>query len=293
MVANGIDDIHITSEIADPNKIKRALKIATRAKLSVVVDNEIHISLLDAAARAAGVKLDLLIEVDVGQGRCGVAPGKDAVELATRIANTRHLRFRGLQGFHGKLQMTVNLAERQEAVSRALNLLQESAEHIRAEGLPVEILTGGGTGSLVADISLGILNELQPGSYVFMDSQYRNIEWPGAKAVPFDNSLTILGTVISRPSKASAIIDVGLKAASMDHGPPQLIDFPNATFSFGGDEHGQLLFSSGSCPLVIGDKVRLLPSHGDTTANLHDSFVVIRSDHLEDRWKIDARGYSA
>jgi D-threonine aldolase len=292
MAANGITDIHVTSEIADAGKIARILNLAAKAKLSLVVDHHDQVRSLDRASRELGIDIGVLVEVDVGQGRCGVQSGADAARLAAQIANSRHLKFRGLQGYHGKIQMMPSFADREQRVRHALDLLQSTAEIIRREGLAVDVLTGGGSGSLMADIKLSGLNELQPGSYVFMDSEYSAIEWPGAVRVPFENSLSILATVVSLPSKDRAIVDAGLKAASMDHGPPVPRDLPGATFAFGGDEHGQLQFSSGTCPLKIGDKVRLLPSHCDTTANLYDRYIVVRGGETHEVWRLDARGHA-
>jgi D-serine deaminase-like pyridoxal phosphate-dependent protein len=291
MAANGITDIHITSEIAGAGKIARILKLAAKTRLSLVVDHPDLIASLDRASREVGIDLGVLIEVDVGQGRCGIQPGADAARLAAQITNSLHLKFRGLQGYHGKLQMTPGFADRELRVRQALDLLQRTAENVRREGLAIDVMTGGGSGSLMADIKLHGLNELQPGSYVFMDSEYRSIEWPGAAHVPFENSLSILATVISLPSNDRAIIDAGLKAASMDHGPPVPCNLPAATFTFGGDEHGQLLFADGRCPLKIGDKVTLLPSHCDTTANLYDKYIVVRGGEAHDVWRLDARGH--
>lgn len=290
MAELGIDDIHITSETAGSGKIARVAALASKIHLSVVVDHEDQVDFLSEAAARNSVNIDVFVEVDVGQGRCGVQPGPDAAKLAGRIANSRLLNFRGLQGYHGKIQMTARSFEREQQVRRALDLLQNTVEFVRRDGLDVEILTGGGSGSLASDIKFAGLNELQPGSYVFMDSEYRRIEWEQGKGVPFQTSLMILGTVISRPSIDRAIVDVGLKAASIDHGPPIPFDLPGSIFTFGGDEHGQLTFD-GACPLNIGDKVRLIPSHCDTTANLFSHYVVIRSGHVHDIWRLDAAGY--
>jgi len=290
MAANGIADILITTEVVGPNKLQRLMAVAQRARVGVVADNEENIALLARAAQTAGIRLDVLVEVDVGQRRCGVQPGPEAARLARLIADEQWLNFRGLQGYQGAIQMTADYATRRGQVKDALDRLLESAELVRKAGLPVEVLTGGGSGSAVIDCELKGLTELQPGSYLFMDSKYAAIEWSGGARVPFENSLFVLGTVISRPAADRAIVDVGYKAASNDGGPPLPVGLPGATFAFAGDEHGQLSFDGKPCPLKLGDQVRLIPSHCDTTVNLHDRFVLARNGLVDDIWDIAARG---
>jgi D-serine deaminase-like pyridoxal phosphate-dependent protein len=290
MAAAGIPDILITSQVVGRNKLLRLVEAARDTRITVVADHEDNISDLSAAAQTAGKPMDILIEVDVGQGRCGVPPGPEAARLAALIAETRWLRFRGLQGYQGLIQMTGGFDDRQAETRLALDKLLDTADQVRRAGIEVEILTGGGSGSSIIDTGLGGLNELQPGSYVFMDSRYRAVEWPGGAATPFENALTVLGTVISRPAPDRAIVDVGYKAASSDGGPIVPIGFDGAEFSFAGDEHGQLAFPGGACPLALGDKVSFLPSHCDTTVNLYDRYIVTRDGVVEDIWEIAARG---
>ncbi|MBM3487013.1 MAG: DSD1 family PLP-dependent enzyme [Alphaproteobacteria bacterium] len=290
MVAAGIDDILITTEVVGRGKLLRLMALAQSARIGVVVDNEENIDELARAAQTAGVRLDVLVEVDVGQRRCGVAPGAAAAVLAERIRDSRWLRFRGLQGYQGAIQMTADYATRRQQVKDALDKLLETAEHVRKAGHAIEVLTGGGTGSVAIDIALGGLTELQPGSYLFMDAKYAAIEWENRAHVPFENALFVLGTVISRPAYDRAIVDVGLKAASSDGGPPMPVGLPGASFAFAGDEHGQLSFDGKPCPLALGAKIRLIPSHCDTTVNLYDHFIVGRGEHVEDVWEIAARG---
>ena len=217
-------------------------------------------------------------------------PGPEAPRLARLIGDTRWLRFRGLQGYQGLIQMTADFDDREAQVRLALEKLMETADHLKRNNIEVDILTGGGSGSSIIDTALGGYTELQPGSYVFMDSRYRSAQWPGGAATPFENSLTILGTVISRPATDRAIVDVGYKAASSDGGPIVPLGYENAEFTFAGDEHGQLFFPGGTCPLALGDKVTFLPSHCDTTVNLYDRYIVTRDGTVEDVWEISARG---
>ena len=286
----GVNDILITSEVVGRGKLMRLIELANAARIAVVADDAGNIQDLARVAQTAGTRLDVLVEVDVGQGRCGVRPGPEAAVLAQQIADSRWLRFRGLQGYQGAIQMVATLAERRAKVKDALDRLLETAEHVRKRGLAIEALTGGGTGSSVIDCALHGLTELQPGSYIFMDSKYAAIEWDGAPRPPFENALFVLGTVISRPGKDRAIVDVGMKAASSDGGPILPIDLPGASFAFAGDEHGQLSFAGSPCPLEIGDKVWFVPSHCDTTVNLYDRYVAVRAGLVEEVWDIEARG---
>ena len=186
--------------------------------------------------------------------------------------------------------MTASIAEREAATRAALDKLAATADEVRAAGIEIEVLTGGGTGTSVIDVALAGLTELQPGSYIFMDSRYAAIEWTGGQATPFENALTVLGTVISRPAADRCIVDVGYKSASSDGGPPLPLGLDGAVFSFAGDEHGQLQFASGAGSPAIGDKVWLVPSHCDTTVNLYDQYVVTRGGQVDAVWEISARG---
>lgn len=291
MAAAGIEDLHITTPVVGVSKIVRLIEAARQSRVSVVADDADNISDLAAGAQTAGLRLDVLVEVDVGQGRCGVPPGPRAAELARLIDGHPWLRFRGLQAYQGLIQMRGDIAERRAAAAEALEKAELSARSVREAGLDIEVLTGGGTGTSAIDAATGGLTELQPGSYIFMDTNYSAIEWDGAPRPPFENALTVLAGVLSRPASDRAILDSGMKAISGDGGAPRAVDHGEAEFRFAGDEHGQLTFP-GAAPLGVGDKVTLLPSHCDTTVNLHDRFIVTRGGEVEDVWEIAARGRS-
>ncbi len=287
----GVADILITTGVIGRSKVMRLIAAARKSRIAVVADDPDNIADLAAAAQTAGLKLDVLVEIDVGQGRCGAPPGPRAAELARLVADHPWLAFKGLQGYQGSVQMRADLAERRSAVEQALALLNDSAEHVRNAGIGIEVLTGGGTGTCVIDIALGGLTEIQPGSYIFMDTNYRAIEWQDAPSPPFETSLSIYAGVISRPAPNRAILDSGWKAISGDGGLPRAIGHADAIFRFAGDEHGELSFPRPS-PLAVGDKVMLTPSHCDTTVNLHDRFILTRDGEVEDVWDIAARGRS-
>lgn len=291
MAAGGVGDIHITTPVVGSAKARRLATLAAKGRVSVVVDDAGNVAELSSAAQALGVVIDVVIEMDVGQGRCGVAEPEQALALAQAVSDAKSLRLKGLQGYQGKLQSLVDYGERRDAVRSALDKLLGGAEALKDHGFPVEVLTGGGTGSLMIDLQFGGLNELQPGSYVFMDSSYRRIGWDGKAArSPFANSLSVLAGVVSRPLADRAVLDVGWKAASSDSGPPVLKE-SGLAIEFAGDEHS-LVTGAAASALNAGAKVELIPSHCDTTVNLYDRYHVIRNGVVEAVWPVAARGRS-
>lgn len=293
MAAAGVDDIHITTPVVGANKTQRLAKIAAKGRVSVVADNADNVAELSAAASVLGVVIDVVIEVDVGQGRCGVATSEQALAVADAIHRARGLRLKGLQGYQGKLQSMIAFDARREAVGIALEKLLIVAERLKKHGFPLDVLTGGGTGSLAIDLDLGGLNELQPGSYVFMDSTYRQIDWTAEAArSPFANALSVLAGVVSHPLPDRAVLDVGWKAASSDSGPPVLKGSDGLAVEFAGDEHSLVAGGAACAALKVGSKLELIPSHCDTTVNLYDRYHVIRNGVVEDVWAVAARGRS-
>jgi D-serine deaminase-like pyridoxal phosphate-dependent protein len=293
IASGGIDDVMVTTPVAGRQKFEQLTALARLTKTAVLLDDAGTLSDLATAAEKAQRPIDVVIEVDVGQGRCGVPPGTAAVKLVDELRRFPKLHFKGLHGYQGKLQMVTSYAERQKNVQHALDLLLDTADHIRRTGHSIEILTGGGSGSLPIDIALGGLNEYQPGSYVFMDASYRRIEWDdrGGRA-PFRCALMVMGTVVSRPSRDRAVIDVGWKSISCDSGDPVPLD-DDLVFEFGGDEHGIIRRrDGGTLELAHGAKLSLVPSHCDTTVNLYDAYHVVRSGQIEAIMAVDARGCS-
>jgi len=269
-----IDDVLITTPLVGAPKLARLAALASRVHVTTVVDNIEALAGLAEAAIRAGTTLDVLVEVDVGQNRCGVRSPKAAADLADAIARHRSLRFAGLQGYQGKLQGIVSPQERGAAVLQAMQCLQEAAALVRARGHAIEVLTGGGTGSVRFDLDLGMLQELQPGSYVFMDASYRKLGWDEqGSPPPFGPALSVLTRVISKPASDRVVVDAGWKAASCDAGPPEVFGRDDLVFDFAGDEHGRLVrVGGGPVDLRLGDVVRLLPSHCDTTVNLYSVY---------------------
>jgi len=290
MVEGGVTDVLITTEVAAPEKIRRLVAMAARATVAVVADNPENIRQLSQAAAAANVTLHVLVEVNVGQNRCGVEPGPAAADLADEIAHVPGLHFRGLQGYHGALQQVIDLDQRSADIRKALDLLRQTADLVRRRGHNPQVLTGGGTGSSATDVALHGLTELQPGSYVFMDCTYRRIHWDGAGApAPFESALSVLTSIVSCATRERIVVDAGWKSLSSDSGTPVVKGIDGAAFTFAGDEHGKIALPDG-VNLRAGDKLEIVPSHCDTTVNLYDRYCCLRGGKVEAVWPVAARG---
>ncbi|MDH7500467.1 MAG: alanine racemase, partial [candidate division NC10 bacterium] len=233
-----------------------------------------------------GVQIRVLVEVDIGMGRCGVQPGERALALAREIDRCPGLRFAGLMGYEGHLVFVPSLKERTQRCRQAMELLLESKERMERAGLPVEIVSGGGTGTYAITGQIPGITEVQAGSYLFMDTRYRGIE--GLEG--FGCALTVLATVISRPHPQRAIIDAGMKAMTHEFGMPAPKDLPGAKLISLAEEHGIISLDGADPDWKVGDKVELIVSHACTTVNLHDRYLVMRNGSLEATWPIAARG---
>jgi 3-hydroxy-D-aspartate aldolase len=245
---------------------------------------------LSRAARSYDVTLDIMVEIDVGGLRCGVEPGPAALALAERVSGTPGLRFRGLQAYHGKAQHIADFAQRRAAAESAIAKARLARDLLAAHGIACEAIDGAGTGTFAFEGTSGVYNELQAGSYVFMDAHYaRNLDAEARPVSEFAHSLFVLATVMSKPNRERAVLDAGHKAASIDSGMPRLADRPDAEYIGASDEHGTLRLAPTNLPLAIGDKLRLIPGHCDPTVNLHDWYVAYRGDRVEALWPI-ARG---
>jgi D-serine deaminase-like pyridoxal phosphate-dependent protein len=286
LAAAGIKDILIANQIVGPQKIARLMSLARQAEVMVAVDDPINVQQLSAAAVDAGVQLRVLVEVNIGMNRCGVEPGEPALELARRVAEARGLRFMGLQGYEGHLVMHRDLEERRQGTLAAMKRLVETRRLIESSGLEVEIVSGGGTGTYDITGRVEGVDEVQAGSYVFNDVRYRSV------GAPFECALTVLATVISRPTPTLAITDAGHKVLTSEFGLPELVGVDGARLVGLSEEHGKLEFRTPNYDLHPGDRVELIPSHGCTTINLFDCYHVIRDGRLEAVWEISGRGRS-
>lgn len=291
----GIGAILITSPVVSEPAIARLIALNARiADLRVVVDNPDNVAALDRAAEAAGKPLHVLIDIDPGIRRTGVASAEAAVALGRRIAASSALRYLGVQYYCGLEQHIESYEARRAAVEERTAYLRAAIAALAEAGLPPGVVTGGGTGTHRIDAELGVLNELQAGSYVFMDRQYNDCDLTGegAGAPPYETSLQIDARVVSANTEGLATIDAGFKAMATDGGAPTILSGAPAgtAFHFMGDEHGLLV--TGAARLEIGAMVTLAAPHCDPTVNLYDFFHVVRGDTLIDIWPVQARGRS-
>jgi 3-hydroxy-D-aspartate aldolase len=291
MVAGGIRDITLTNEIVEPSKLRRFCLLARDASLRIAVDNPLAAERLDLAAGGASLRIDVLVDVNIGQNRCGVSPGREALLLGQAIDRLPHLRLVGLQAYQGRLQHVRGWTERWNAATAAAAGLRETIEAFARGGLPTIVVTGAGTGTYEAETDAGLLTEIQAGSYLFMDAQYGAIGGPRGPVFDlYENALFVWTSVMSCPAPDRRIVDAGLKALSCDTGTPELPDILGWKYEFAGDEHGILVRSGDGPPLALGQKLRLVPGHCDTTVNLYDRYHVVDGGRLAAVWPIDARG---
>jgi D-serine deaminase-like pyridoxal phosphate-dependent protein len=285
MADAGIGGILISNQIVGPQKIQRLIELSRRADVMVAVDDPRNVAALSAAAVAGSTILKVLVEVNVGMMRCGVPPGEPALALADIVHRSPGLEFKGLMGYEGHAVALRTAEERQAAATPSLQSLVDTANLLRARGLPVQVVSSSGTGTY--DIGGGFpgITELEVGSYVTMDADYL------AVGVPFECALTVLATVISTPQEGLAIFDAGMKSIAPDHGMPLALDLPNAQVMALSEEAGWLVTAGPEHP-TLGDKVRLVPGHGCTTINLHDRYHVVRDGNVVDIWPVAARGRS-
>jgi D-serine deaminase-like pyridoxal phosphate-dependent protein len=290
LVRDGVGDVLIANEIVGAQKLARLAALARSAHVGVCVDDLGNVADLDRAAQEAGTRLDVYVEVNVGSNRCGVDPGEPVLDLAQAIAPARALRFAGIQAYQGAAQHLRTPAERSAAIAQAVEKVRGTVTLLEANGLRPEIVTGAGTGTYPLEAASRVYNEIQPGSYVFMDADYgRNLGADGQPLRAFEHSLFILATVMSHPTAQRAVVDAGLKAHSVDSGMPAVAGIAGARYVRASDEHGVIeLGGPGSAEL--GQKIRLIPGHCDPTVNLYDWLVCYRGERVEDIWPISARG---
>ena len=278
------DDILIANELIGATKGARAAALAGRGRLTVAVDSVVGLEGLAAAARAAGVSIGVLVDLDVGQGRCGLPPGAPAVDLAKRVCETAGVELRGVMGYEGHVQPIRDRAERRRAAGRSMEALVGTAEAIRAAGLPCPVVSTGGTGTFDLSGRYPGVTEIQAGSYALMDTDYGDV------GVPFEQAFFVLGTVVSRPLPNRIVADCGHKSATKDHGTPAVVGIDGARITAFNDEHATIEVPPATA-IAVGDRLRIRPSHTDPTVNLHDVFYVLDGERVVDVWEIAARGY--
>ncbi|MDF1709280.1 MAG: DSD1 family PLP-dependent enzyme [Paracoccaceae bacterium] len=288
----GIKDVLVSNQVRDPAKIDRLARIPKLgARTIVCVDDVENVADLSAAAVRHGTQIECLVEIDCGAGRCGVTTTPAVVEIARAIDSAPGLRFAGLQAYQGAMQHMDNYDDRKAKIDIAVAQVRDAVEGLKAVGLDCDIVGGGGTGSYYFEGNSGVYNELQCGSYAFMDADYGRILDKDGKRIDqgeWENALFILTSVMSHAKADKAIVDAGLKAQSVDSGLPVIFGRNDVTYVKCSDEHGVVADPQGV--LKVNDKLRLVPGHCDPTCNVHDWYVGVRNGKVETLWPVSARG---
>lgn len=288
MVDGGISDVLITNQVVGAPKLERLAQLRRKANVSVCVDNIANVQSLNSACERAGVNLDVLVELDVGQSRCGVPFAEVAAQLAQGILGTSNLRFGGIQAYNGSAQHVRSPLARKKLVARACEAINSMLEALSALRISCPKITGGGTGTYIFESSSKVYTEVQPGSYIFMDADYsRNYLSPDETI--FEQSLFVYTSIMSTPVPGRVVVDAGLKAVSTDSGMPLIKDIPSAKYVRASDEHGEIR-PRISDRLDLGKKLMLIPGHCDPTVNLYDNYLCVRDGLIEAIWPVTARG---
>jgi len=283
MAAAGISDILIANQIIGPRKIARLVNLAAYTRVITAVEDAGHAAQLSEAAAAKSVRLRTIIEVDVGMGRCGTLPGQPTLELAQQLVGMKGLQFEGLMGYEGHAVMIEDLDERRRVAEQAMAALVGTRDLLLAHGIPVKIVSAGGSGTHEITGCYPGVTELECGSYATMDAKYRSV------GLDFEQALTVLAQVISARGD-HAVIDAGMKALTPEFGLPVVLSPSGWALTRLSEEHGTLTRQEGGQPQRPGDRVEIAPSHGCTTINLHDAYTVTRKDVVEAAWPIAGRG---
>lgn len=295
MLEAGIKNILITSPVVTPEKISRVIALAKVSDgIQMVIDNPQNAEDFNAAAKAAGITLRIVMDMNSGTNRTGVRLGDPAVALAKHIAAQSHLKLDGVQAYSGHLMHVPGHETRERMTLAALERVRETVAEIEAAGIPVPTVTGGGTGTFDIDGATPGYTDLQVGSYLFMDAQYREIGDRDSEVFDyFKPSLFGVVTAISEPRRNLITMDGGYKAfASDQNSVPEFVDVDGLVYTFGGDEHGIVRTSDAERPITLGEKFRVIVSHCDPTVNLYDQYYVMRGGKVVETWPVAARGCS-
>ncbi len=288
----GIKDVMVSNQVTDLAKIDRLARMPKLgARVLVCVDDPDNVANLSEAAVRHGTEIEALVEIDCGAGRCGVTTTQEVVNIAKMIDAAEGLKFAGIQAYQGAMQHMDAYADRKAKLDIAVAQVADAVRGLKAQGLECDIVGGGGTGSYYFESNSGVYNELQCGSYAFMDADYGRILDADGKRIDqgeWENALFILTTVMSHAKPDKAIVDAGLKAQSVDSGLPTIYGRDDVTYLKCSDEHGVVGDPDGV--LKVNDKLRLVPGHCDPTCNVHDWYVGVRGGKVEALWPVSARG---
>ena len=288
----GIKDVLVSNQVRDPAKIDRLAQLPKLgARTICCVDMLDNVADLSAAAQKHGTTIECLVEIDCGAGRCGVKTTPEVVALAKAINAAPGLKFSGIQAYQGAMQHMDSYADRKAKIDLAVAQVKDAVDALKAEGLDCDIVGGGGTGSYYFESTSGVYNELQCGSYAFMDADYGRILDKDGHRIDqgeWENALFILTSVMSHAKADKAIVDAGLKAQSVDSGLPVIFGRTDVKYVKCSDEHGVVEDPQGV--LKVNDKLKLVPGHCDPTCNVHDWYVGVRGGKVEVVWPVSARG---
>ncbi len=290
----GIKDVLVSNQVRDPAKIDRLARLPKLgARTICCVDDLANVADLSAAAVKHGTEIECLVEIDCGAGRCGVTTTPEVVEIAKAIDAAEGLKFGGIQAYQGAMQHMDNYDDRKEKIDIAVAMVKDAVDTLKTEGLTCDIVGGGGTGSYYFEGNSGVYNELQCGSYAFMDADYGRILDKDGNRIDqgeWENALFLLTSVMSHAKADKAICDAGLKAQSVDSGLPVIFGRTDVEYVKCSDEHGVIADPEGV--LSVNDKLRLVPGHCDPTCNVHDWYVGVRNGKVETVWPVSARGHA-
>jgi 3-hydroxy-D-aspartate aldolase len=288
----GIKDVLVSNQVRDPAKIDRLARLPKFGSRTIVcVDDVANVADLSAAAVLHGTELEVFVEIDCGAGRCGVTTTEAVVEIAKAVKAADNLKFTGIQAYQGAMQHMDSYEDRKAKLDVAIAQVQDAVDGLKAEGIACELVSGGGTGSYYFESNSGVYNELQCGSYAFMDADYGRILDKDGNRIDqgeWENAFFILTSVMSHAKADKAIVDAGLKAQSVDSGLPVIFGRDDVEYIKCSDEHGVVMDPTGA--LKVNDKLKLVPGHCDPTANVHDWYVGVRDGKVECVWPVSARG---
>jgi 3-hydroxy-D-aspartate aldolase len=288
----GIKDVLVSNQVRDPAKIDRLARLPKLgARTIVCVDDVANVADLSAAAVKHGTEIEVFVEIDCGAGRCGVKTPEEVVAIAKAVAAAPGLKFTGIQAYQGAMQHMDKYEDRKAKLDAAIAQVKACVAALEAAGLKPELVSGGGTGSYYFESNSGVYNELQCGSYAFMDADYGRILDKDGNRIDrgeWENALFILTSVMSHVKADKAICDAGLKAQSVDSGLPVIFGRDDVKYVKCSDEHGVIEDPQGV--LKVGDKLKLVPGHCDPTCNVHDWYVGVRDGKVEVVWPVSARG---
>ncbi len=291
-VRGGIKDVLVSNQVREPAKLERLANLPKMGSIiTVCVDDIDNVAELSAAATKAGTELNCYIEIDCGAGRCGVTTTEAVVEIAKAIDAADNIHFTGIQAYQGAMQHMDSFSDRKAKTQVAIDQVKDAVDALTEIGLKPEFVSGGGTGSYYFESNSGVFNELQCGSYAFMDADYGRILDEDGKRIDeneWENALFLLTSVMSHAKADKAIVDAGLKAQSVDSGLPFIYGRDDVEYVKCSDEHGVVSDPNGV--LKVNEKLKLVPGHCDPTCNVHDFYVGVRKGKVETVWPVSARG---